>query len=222
MLRVLMGALAILVLSGYPARAQSQKFEVGGMLGWQFGAMMDETTKEEQEDSTGKAISVDSLGEAIGLPPSAVYELFFRYHITRTLHLQLSFSQQPTELNFDDRAADTTTILTNVRATYYMVGLVYNWSKTNRKPFVGFSIGHTSWRTNEPYESESGFAMAPIMGYQSWMSQSFGFELKATVLITNRPAGNLFRNKSTDWSYHHAKNTWSTQFQLGVAIMFGR
>ena len=222
MLRVLIGALAILVLSGSQATAQSKKFEVGGTLGWQFGAIMDNTTKEEHEDSTGKAISVDSLGEAIGLPPSAVYELFFRYHITRTLHLQLSFSQQPTELNFDDRAADTTSILSNVRATYYMVGLVYNWSSTKRKPFVGFSIGHTSWKTEEPYESESGFAMAPIIGYQSWMSQSFGFELKASVLITNRPAGNLFRNKSTGWSYYHAKNTWATQFQFGVAVMIGR
>ena len=157
MLRVLLGALAILVVSGSQATAQSQKFEVGGTLGWQFGAMMDETTKEEHEDSTGKAISVDSLGEAIGLPPSAFYELFLRYHLTRTLHVQLSFSQQPTELNFNDRAANTTSILTNVRATYYMVGLVYNWSETQRKPFVGLSIGYTNWKTEEWDCYECGF-----------------------------------------------------------------
>ena len=204
------------------ARAQAKKFEIGGMLGYQFGAIMDETTKEEQHDSAGNTISVDSLGEAIGLPPSAAFGLTLTYHLTRTMHIEAWFLQQPTELNFDDRAADTQAVLSDLRATYYMIGLMYNWSETVKQPFIGFMVGWTEWKASSPYESASGFTLAPVIGYKSWLSRTVGFRVHTSVLITNTPAGDMFKNTETGWEYDHTKNTWATQINISVALLLGR
>jgi len=206
---------ALLSLAGLASEAwaQPKKIEIGGMLGYQFGAIVDETTKEE---------GVDSLKNAIGLPPSAQFGLLATYHLTRTMHLEAWWLQQPTKLNFDDRAVDTQAVLADVRATYYMIGLMYNWSETDRQPFIGFMIGWAEWKASSPIESESGFALAPVIGYKSWLSRTVGFRVHTSVLMTNTPAGDMFKNTETGWVYEHTKNTWATQINVSVALLIGR
>lgn len=206
--RVLALGLCLLFLGAPSARAEPLNVELSGHLGYQWGGLVDETTKDN---------GVDSLAEALGIHAAAVFGLIFNYHITRTLHLELVWDQQPTQIDMIDRAADVTTELTDLRVHYYHAGLVYNWSKSARQPFVGMTVGMTRYEARGDFDSESGFSLAPVFGYKTWMSDHFGLRLHARVFLTSVKAGELFSNSETGYSHTHTKNTWSTQMQFGVA-----
>jgi hypothetical protein len=201
-----------LLLVATEALAQPKKIEFSGMIGHQFGAIVDETTKDE---------GVDSLGQALGALGSATYGLILDYHITRTMYLELSWDQQPSKLEFMDRPVDTSGIVTDLTINYYQIGLVYNWSDTRRQPFIGMTFGMAHWVTSGPWEDETGFVFTPIFGYQGWVSQYFGFRGQAKVMISNMPAGEIFKNTSTGVGFQHYKNTWATQVSLSVALTVG-
>jgi hypothetical protein len=204
---------AVLAVAAWqaPAWAQPTRVEVGAHLGYQWGALADETTKDE---------GVDSLAFALGVHSTTVFGMVVDYHLTRTLLLEAVWDQQPTQLDFIDRAADTTAKLTDLRVHYYHAGLVYSWSKTMKQPFVGMTAGLTRWQAREG-ESESGFSFAPVFGYKTWMSDRFGLRVHLRFLITNLKAGELFENADTGFSYTHTKNTWATQMNLGLAVVLG-
>jgi len=194
-----------------PLRAQPQRLELAGHLGYQWGGLADETTKDE---------GVNTLDSALGIHGSAVFGLIFNYHFTRTLHLELVWDQQPTQIDVIDRAADSTVKLTDMRVHYYHAGLVYNWSKSTKQPFVGMTVGLTRYQAREG-ESLSGFSIAPVFGYKTWMSNRFGLRIHTRALLTNLKAGQLFTNPDTGYSYTHNINTFAIQIQVGLALMFG-
>jgi hypothetical protein len=204
---------ASLLLVATEAFAQAKKVELSGMVGYQWGALVDETTKDE---------GVDSLANALGALGSATYGLIFDYHLTRTMYLELSWDQQRSQLEFIDRAADTSTVLTDLAVNYYQVGLVYNWSDTKKQPFIGVTFGMAQWVTHGDFEDQSGFVFTPIFGYQSWMSGVVGYRAQLKFLVSNMPAGEIFSNSTTGFSHTHTKNTWTTQIHLSVAISLGR
>ena len=203
---------ASLLLVATEALAQAKKVELSGMIGYQWGAVVDETTKDE---------GVDSLADALGVLGSATYGFILDYHITRTMYLELSWDQQPSQLEFIDRAADTSGILTDLAVNYYQVGLVYNWSDSKHQPFIGMTVGMAQWVTHGDFENESGFVFTPIFGYQGWMSDYVGFRAHLKFPISNMPAGELFKNTTTGVGFDHTKNTWATQMVVGVALTIG-
>lgn len=202
-----------LLLVATEALAQAKKIELSGMIGYQWGAIVDETTKDE---------GVDSLGLALGALGSATYGLILDYHITRTMYLELSWDQQPSKLEFIDRPADTDSILTDLTINYYQVGLVYNWSDSQRQPFIGMTFGLAHWVTSGNWEDETGFVFTPIFGYQGWMSGNVGFRAQVKFMISNMPAGEIFKNTVDGQGFDHTKNTWATQMVLGVAFTIGK
>lgn len=206
-------AILCLLVGAFPGvlLAQPSKLELGAHLGYQWGALADETTKDE---------GVDSLAFALGVQAATVFGLVVDYHITRTLLLEAVWDQQPTQLEFQDRAQDTTAELTDLRVHYYHAGLVYSWSESTKQPFVGMTAGLTRWQARDG-ESESGFSMAPVVGYKTWMSDRFGLRLHTRFWLTNVKAGELFENPATSFSYTHTKNTWTIQMQVGLAMVLG-
>lgn len=193
------------------AFAQPKEVEVGAHLGYQWGALADETTKDE---------GVDSLAFALGVPAATSFGLVVDYHVTRTLLAEAVWDQQPTSLEFIDRAAGTSAKVTDLRVHYYHAGLLYSWSKTTKQPFVGMTVGATRWQARDG-ESESGFSFAPVFGYKTWMSDHFGLRMHSRFWITSVKAGELFENSDTGFSYTHTKNTWTIQLQLGLALVLG-
>ncbi len=193
------------------AFAQNARLEVAGHLGYQWGALADETTKDE---------GVDSLAFALGVHAATTFGLIVDYHLTRTLLLEAVWDQQPTQLEFIDRFEDTTAKLTDLRVHYYHAGLVYSSSKSTKQPFVGMTAGLTRWQARDG-ASESGFSFAPVFGYKTWMSKRFGLRVHTRFWLTNVQAGELFENATTGFSYTHTKNTWTIQMQLGLAAVLG-
>lgn len=208
---VCLALLGLCVAPSGTAFAQSRRLEVGGHLGYQWGALADETTKDE---------GVDSLAFALGVHAATTFGLIVDYHLTRTLLLEAVWDQQPTQLEFIDRAMDTTAKLTDLRVHYYHAGLVYCWSKSTKQPFVGMTTGVTRWQARDG-ASESGFSFAPVFGYKTWMSDRFGLRLHTRFWLTNVKAGEMFENSTTGFSYTHTKNTWTVQMQVGVAAVLG-
>lgn len=214
-LRFAAGALcAALFLWGTAPRvamAKPPRLEVAAHMGYQWGSLADETTKDN---------GVDSLGQALGVGTTLAFGLVVDYHITPTFHLEALWDQQPTQLNHHDRATDSIFKVTDLRVHYYHAGFVYSWSKTPKQPFVGMTMGLTRWQARDG-ESESGFSFAPVFGYKSWMSDRFGLRLDGRFWITNLKGGELFENPSTGFSYTHTKNTWAIQMQIGIAAVLG-
>jgi hypothetical protein len=202
-----------LLLISTEALSQAKKIEFSVMIGHQFGAVVDETTKDE---------GVDSLGLALGALGSASYELILDYHITPKMYLELSWDHQPTKLEFIDRPADTTSILTDLSVNYYQVGLIYNWSDSEKQPFIGMTVGMAQWITGGDWQNESGFVFTPIFGYQGWVSDYFAFRAQLKFMISNMPAGTIFTNTSTGTGFDHTKNTWATQVVLAVGFTLGK
>lgn len=195
------------------ALAQPQKAELSAHLGYQWGGVVDETTKDN---------GVDSLARALGVHGAADFGLIFNVHITRTMHLEVLWDQQSTRIDSIDRAAPTQAKLTDLRVQYLHAGLVYNWSESKKQPFVGMTVGMTRYQAQGDFASRSAFSMAPVFGYKAWMSDHFGLRLHTRVFLTNVKAGELFTNSVTGWAHVHTKNTWSTQIQVGVALTLGR
>ena len=202
-----------LLLVGTDAFSQPKRIELSVMAGHQFGAVVDETTKDE---------GVDSLGLALGALGAATFGVILDYHITPKMYLQLSWDHQPTQLEFIDRPADTTSILTDLAVNYYQAGLIYNWSDSSRQPFIGMTFGVAHWVTNGDFRDETGFVFTPMFGYQAWVSDYFGLRIVGKVMISNMPAGTIFTSTSTGQGFEHTKNTWVTQVSLGVGLTVGK
>ena len=201
----------LLVATG--ALSQPKKIEFSVMFGHQWGAVVDETTKDE---------GVDSLGSALGVLSSDVYGIILDFHITRTMLLELSWDRQPSKLEFDYRPTDSTAILTDLTVNYYQIGLMYNWSDSEKQPYVGITVGLARWVTSGNWEDETGFVFTPILGYRGWMSDYFGFRAMIKIMISNMQAGKIFTNTATGIGFEHTKNTWATQIMLGIALTFGK
>lgn len=202
-----------LLFVGTEALSQAKKIELSAMIGHQFGAVVDETTKDE---------GVDDLGQALGALGSVSYGLILDYHVTPKMYLELSWDQQPTELEFIDRPADTTSIVTDLTVNYYQAGLIYSWSQSEKQPFIGATIGMAHWVTSGTFEDESGFVFTSIFGYQGWVNDYFGFRAQLKFMISNMPAGTIFTNTSTGKGFDHTKDTWATQIVLGIGVTLGK
>lgn len=206
-------ATAVLLVAASSALAQPTKIELSAMIGHQFGAIVDETTKDE---------GVDDLGLALGAPGSISYGLILHYHLLRTMHIALSWDQQPTDLEFIDRAADTSSKLTDLTVNYYQAGLIYNWSDSHAQPYIGATVGLAHWVTSGDWQNETGFVFTPIFGYQRWLNDSFGLHAQLKFMIGDMPAGTIFTNASTGTGFDHTKDTWTTQIVVAVGITFGK
>jgi len=202
-----------LLLLATSALSQPKKIELSGMVGHQFGAIVDETTKDE---------GVDDLGPALGALGSASFGLILDYHLTRTMYLELSWDYQPTQLEFIDRRADTTSIVTDLTVSYYQAGLVYNWSDSHSQPFIGATFGMAHWVASGSFENETGWVFSPIFGYQGWVSDYVGFRAQLAFMLSDMPEGTLFRNTSTGTGFEHHKDTWATQIVVSVGLTLGK
>ena len=199
--------IVLLLLIGTEARAQAKKIDLSAWVGHQFGAVVDESTKDE---------GVDTLGPALGVPGSSVYGFILDYRIMRAMYLEVSWDRQPSELQYIDRPADTTSTVTDLSVDYYQVGLVYNWSESKNQPYIGMTFGVAHWVTSGTYDDEMGFVFTPIFGYQGWVSDYVGFRAMIKFMISTMNEGIIFTNTETGVGFDHTQDTWATQVVIGV------
>jgi len=212
-------ALSMLLLIGGTSAAQ--KFQFTLMGGYQFGATVDETTQME---------GVFTWNEALGISGSGNFGVVFDMRLLPKMKLELSWDRQTTQLNLHEGLINTppdqtsderpVTKLSDLNVDYYLVGLIYDWSQTNLKPFIGASVGMVRMMPKEDYRSESRFTFAPIVGLQLYASSLFAFRAQARFMIGNVPAGELFSSTADEsFRYEHHKDTFMIQYQIGGGVV---
>ena len=188
----------------------SKNIEFTALGGYQFGGMVDETTQEE---------GIFEPGDALGLSGSGYYGLAAAFHLGKNMILELSWDRQPTDLDYHEH--DTDTVETQVRKIadidmeHYHVGIVYDWSKTSFKPFIGWTIGMSRFRPSGDYDAENRFSFSPLVGMRSFFTPVVGLRAQGRMFVSHMPSGNIFSE-----AYYHSKETFMTQFQFGVGVVF--
>lgn len=213
--RFLMILMILLIYSILPA----QKYQVALMGSYQFGATVDETEQ---------AGGVFEWNEALGISGSGSFGVVFDIRLIQKMKLELSWDRQLTQLNFHEGIMNTppdqtsderpVTKLSDLNVDYYLIGLIYDWSQTNLKPFIGASVGMVRMIPKEDFSTESRFAFAPIVGLEMYASSFFAFRAHARFMIGNMPAGEMFTPGSGD-AYVHHKDTFMIQYQIGLGAV---
>jgi len=183
----------------------SQRFEFSALGAYQFGGAVDETTQEGGEFT---------YGEALGISGSQSFGIVFGYRLLPKMKLEISLDRQPTQLNHHQVVEGTedreVTKLSDVDVDYYMVGLIYDWSTTKTRPFIGASLGMLQMTPEGEFKTESHPAFAPVIGINTFASSHFAFRLQARFLLSQMPEGSLFYDE-----YSHHKETYMSQYQFG-------
>jgi hypothetical protein len=190
----------------------AQRFQIGAMMGYQLGAIVDGT---EQDQGTVHP------GPGLGVSAAVNYGFLADINLGSKVILELSWDQQPSRLNFHNGETKEVTKLTDIKVQYYQAGLLYSWSPGTFKPFVGGTVGFTNMIPSGDYQKETRFSAGPIVGFTTYASKYFGIRFQTRVLITNMPSGDLFANSSGESLYSHHKSTFATQIQFGIGIVSG-
>ncbi len=187
----------------------SQRLEITALGGYQFGGIVDETTQEE---------GVFTPGEALGLSGNGIFGLIVDYRLGPRLLLELSWDRQPTWLNHHvptDKGTEVNQI-SDINVDYYQIGLIYDWSASNFKPFAGATIGVVSMNPTEiKYSTETQPSFTVLLGMRYFLNEIFALRLQGKLHLNKIPKGNLFFPE-----YQHNKETFMSQFQIGLGIVF--
>ena len=191
----------LMVTSGY-----SQKFEFSAIGGYQFGGIVDETTQKG---------GVFTYGEALGISGTQNFGVVLGYRLIPKMKLEISLDRQATDLNLHQviQGSDEREVakISDVNADYYLVGLIYDWSSSRIRPFIGASLGMLRMTPEGELRTETHPAFAPIIGINTFASRHFAIRLQARFLLSNMPKGSLFFDE-----YQHHKETYMSQYQFGL------
>lgn len=190
----------------------AQRFQIGAIMGYQLGAIVDESEKDQ---------GIDYPGPGLGVSGAVNYGFLADINLGSKVILELSWDQQPSNLNFHNGETKEVTKLADIKVQYYQAGLLYSWSSTTFKPFVGGTVGFTNMIPGGDYQKETRFSAGPIFGFTTYASKYFGIRFQGRVLITNMTSGELFTNSSGESLFTHHKSTFTTQIQLGIGIVTG-
>jgi len=196
--------------------SQAQKFQFALVGAYQFGATVDETEQ---------AGGVFDYGDALGISGSSSFGVVFDMRLLQKMKLEISWDRQPTQLNYHESFEAETdqrpvSKLSDLNVDYYLVGLIYDWSQTSLRPFIGGSVGMVRMIPKEDYRTESRFVFAPIVGVQISASSFFAFRAHARFMVGNVPAGELFSSTADEsFRYQHHKDTFMIQYQMGLGMV---
>lgn len=184
----------------------SQKFEFSAIGAYQFGGIVDETTQEG---------GVFTYGEALGISGTQNFGIVLGYRLIPKMKLEISLDRQATDLNYHQVIQGTNqrevTKISDVDVDYYMIGLIYDWSSSRIRPFIGASVGMLRMTPDGNLNTETHPAFGPVIGINTFASRHFAVRLHGRFLLSNMPKGSLFFE-----DYNHHKETYMSQYQFGL------
>jgi hypothetical protein len=202
--------LTVLLIVAAAATARAQKIEVSAVGFYQIGGAVDQTTQEE---------GIFDVGQALGVDPSGGLALTFDYRLGARTILQLSWDQQFSSLRHfvPDPGSETRTEtdISDLKVQYFLVGLVYDWSRTSTRPYIGGSIGVVRMVPDKGFKTETQPSFAVSLGCRQWLNRVVALELRGRAAISLMPEGSLFFEE-----YVHHKETFMSQFQIGLGLAF--
>jgi hypothetical protein len=185
--------------------SRAQRFEISVMGGYQFGGATDETTQEG---------GVFTFGDAMGISGSGNYGVHLDIPLRPKMKLEIYWDRQHTRLNYHDSQTDEWLKIANLNVDYFQIGLIYDWSHTSVRPFIGGTIGFVNMSPDmESVMAETQFAASPIVGVRVFASDYFAFRFQGRFSWSRIPEGRFF----TEY-YEHHKETFMTQIQLGMGV----
>ncbi len=183
----------------------AQHYEVSMLGGYQFGGATDETIQEE---------GVFIFGDAMGISGSINYGLYLDIPLKPKMKLEVYWDQQPSRLNYHDIQNDARLKIANLKVEYYQIGLIYDWSQTRIKPFIGGTIGIIRMVPDvEDVTTETQFATSPIAGVRVLVSESIAIRFQGRISWSRIPQGQFFTQY-----YEHHKETFMIQMQFGMGL----
>jgi hypothetical protein len=195
----------------FSSQAVSQQVEIAFMGGYQFGGMLDET---EQEGG------VIFPGNALGLNGSGNFGVLVDVRLGARTVLEASWDRQSTQLNFHNGETEEISKASDIYLDYYQVGLIYDYSKTSIRPFIGGTVGIARLIPNENFETETLFALSPIVGLKTFITKNLALRLQGRLLVSDTPQGYYFKDAAGE-AFHHEKSTFMIQFQFGIGVVYG-
>ncbi|NJL28158.1 MAG: hypothetical protein HC897_09815 [Thermoanaerobaculia bacterium] len=116
--------------------AAAENVEINPFVGWRFGG-----------DFVGGEFDDDFFD--LDLDETSSYGLSVGFGLTRNWQLELLWSHQATELTENEFLGPDFPLL-DVDVDYYHVGIVYQWTPGQLRPFVAASAGATRFTADEP------------------------------------------------------------------------
>ena len=185
--------------------SRAQQFEISVLGGYQFGGAADETTQKE---------GVFTYGDAMGISGSGNYGLYLDIALRPKMKMEIYWDQQPSRLNYHDIEKKEWLKIASLKVEYYQIGLIYDWSPTRIKPFIGGTIGFIRMVPDaEEVNTETQFATSPIAGVRVFVTESFAFRFQGRISWSRIPQGKFF----TEY-YEHHKETYMIQMQFGMGL----
>jgi hypothetical protein len=186
----------------------AEKLEITALGFYQFGGGVDETTQAE---------GVFDYGEALGFSGAGGFGFIVDYRLGRRTLLEISWDQQSSALNHHqpDSATDAVSVMpiADLDVQYFQLGLIYDWSNSTTRPFIGGAVGMVRMDPSGAYRTESSPAFSAIVGVKSLVNRTVAFRMHFRLAISQMPEGSLFLDE-----YDHHKETFSPQFHLGVGL----
>ncbi len=205
--------LFILITIMTTSQVFSQRVEITPMFGYQFGGAVDETEQEE---------GVFDYKDALGLNGSGYAGLIIDIRLGQRTLLEIAWDRQPTQMNFHEGNGEAQEIVasTDINLDYLYAGLIYDWSQTFFRPFVGGTVGIIRLDPKEDLKTEIHYFLAPVVGFKTFASKNFAIRAQVRFIVSNMPEKVLFEDAQGE-GFHHEKETFMTQFQLGLGLVIG-
>ncbi len=155
------------------ARHAGPKVELTPFVGFRFGGEFERTDRFGFSSSDRELDETESFGLALGIA------------LSRGLQLEFLFSRQDTELLRDEGFFDPDTVLLDLEVDYYHVGVLYQWTPGQVRPFVAASVGSTVFRPESGnVGDESRFSLGFGGGVKVMLGENFGLRFEGRLFST--------------------------------------
>lgn len=115
------------------------------------------------------------------------YGLIVGFPVNRNFTVELSYSQQDTEIYLDEDFLGLPLTLVELDIEYLHIGATFNFGSGHVQPFLGLSGGITRFKPDtafDDYDEETRFSAALSGGLKIYFTDNFGIRLQGRVLST--------------------------------------
>jgi opacity protein-like surface antigen len=170
--------LLLLALPALPAAAQvasGTRVEFTPFASFGFQGNFDDGFYDDEDLEDLEVDDANGYGLIVGFP------------VNRAFTVELSYSQQDTEIVLDDEIFGFPLTLVELDIEYLHVGATFNFGGGHVQPFLGISGGLTRFTPNtifDDFDDETRFSAGISGGLKIYFTDNIGIRLQGRVLST--------------------------------------
>lgn len=192
-----------------PANA-AEKVEITPFIGWRSGG-----------EFVGDDFDFDDDFFDLDLDETSSYGLSVAFALSRSWKVELLWSHQATEL-IEDEFLGPDFPLFDLDVDYYHVGIVYQWTPGQLRPYVVASAGLTRFNPDFPeFGSESRFSAGAGVGLKGFFSEHVGIAIEGRLFSTLIDDGDeAFCDRRACYSYDDSSYLVQGELRAGLVFAF--